>query len=132
MLPDPRCTPGAYDPAITAAKLCAPGYTTRDYRPPVDETEKAKRIIEQAYGQSQDQHGELDHLISLELGGANDLSNLWEEVGPIPNDKDTVENTLHRWVCETTGAAAETRLHLAQTAIARNWQTALSDLDVSV
>ena len=24
-LPDPRCTPGAYDPQVTAAVLCAPG-----------------------------------------------------------------------------------------------------------
>src|SRR5690348_9353850 len=40
-IPDPRCTPGAYDPAITAAILCAPGYTTRSYRAPESETKRA-------------------------------------------------------------------------------------------
>jgi len=123
-LPDPGCTPGAYDPAITAAILCAPGYTTRTYRPPSSETSAFKwNIAEPAYGQA-GVSGELDHLISLELGGANDASNLWVEPGPIPNVKDGTENALHAWVCAASGAAAETRLHEAQVAIAGDWITA--------
>ena len=129
-LPDPSCTPGAYDPAVTAAVLCAPGYTTRTYRAPESQTEAFKwHVAEPAYGQ-QNVPGELDHLVSLELGGANDASNLWVEAGPIPNPKDSVENALHAWVCAATGADAEARLHEAQVAIAANWTTAEQVLGV--
>ena len=130
-LPDPACTPGAYDPAQTAAVLCAPGYTTASYRPPSSQTTAFKwHVAEPAYGQ-QNVSGELDHLVSLELGGANDASDLWIEGGPIPNPKDAVENALHRWVCAVTGTEAETRLHAAQQAIAANWMTAEHNLGIT-
>lgn len=127
-LPDPRCTPGAYDPSVTAAVLCAPGYTTSSYRPPSSETTPVKYdVVEPAYGQDH-VSGELDHLISLELGGANDLANLWVEAGPIPNAKDKVENALHGWVCSVKDPLAQVRLLMAQAAIAANWMTAKSRL----
>jgi hypothetical protein len=120
-LPDPRCTPGAIDPTETKAVICKAGFTTKTYRPPVEQTDAAKfNVVEPAYG-LQGKHGELDHLVPLELGGANDLSNLWVEVGAIPNAKDTVENTLHDMVC--TGRIS---LHDAQERIATNWLTALN------
>jgi hypothetical protein len=82
-------------------------------------------VAEPAYGQ-QNVLGELDHLVSLELGGANASSNLWVEAGSIPNPKDSVENDLHAWVCAASGKTAEDRLHAAQVAIATNWMTALA------
>lgn len=119
-LPDPRCTPGSYDPSVTAAQLCAPGYTTRTYRPPSSETTHAKWIdIVPAYGLPASFHGELDHLVSLELGGSNDESNLWPEAGSIPNPKDAVENRLHDEVC-----AGTISLRAAQREIASDWETA--------
>jgi hypothetical protein len=124
-LPDPGCTPGAYDPAVTAAVLCAAGYTTRSYRPPASETTKFKYgQAYPAYGIPASETSELDHLISLELGGSNDAANLWPEPPGVPNPKDSVENQLHRWVCHATGAAAQTRLQEAQAAIAADWTTA--------
>jgi hypothetical protein len=118
-LPDPNCTPGAYDPAITAAVLCAPGYSTRTYRAPSSQTSAFKwNVAEPAYGEV-NVSGELDHLVSLELGGANDASNLWVEPGPIPNPKDNVENQLHAAVC-----AGKVTLRAAQDAIAGDWMTA--------
>ena len=45
---------------------------------------------------------EVDHFISLELGGSNDLSNLWPEPAkPTPgfHEKDKVENYLHGQLC---------------------------------
>ena len=131
-LPDPACTPGAYDPAVTAAVLCAPGYSTRAYRAPASETTAFKH--QQAYPAYSIPAGtlsELDHLVSLELGGANDASDLWIEAGPIPNPKDAVENALPRWVCAVTGTEAETRLHAAQQAIAANWMTAEHNLGIT-
>jgi hypothetical protein len=75
-------------------------------------------VVEPAYGQ-RGVRGELDHLIPLELGGSNDLSNLWVEAGPIPNPKDSVENRLHDEVC-----SGQMSLRAAQEAIAGNWMTA--------
>jgi hypothetical protein len=126
-LPDPSCTPGAYDPRVTAAILCAPRYTTRDYRPPVSETTRFKYDqAYPAYGVPPGTRSELDHLVSLELGGSNDAANLWPETGRVPNPKDATENRLHDWVCAATGAQAADRLSAAQRAIAADWTTALS------
>ncbi len=67
---------------------------------------------------SPDQY-EVDHLVSLELGGSNDISNLWPEgASPKPgfHEKDKVENYLHDQVC--SGAIS---LKEAQIEIATNW-----------
>lgn len=130
MLPDPSCTPGAIDPAVTQANIgstiCRPGYTTT-VRPPESQTEAFKwHVAEPAYGQH-DVSGELDHLVSLELGGANDARNLWVEAGPIPNPKDSVEDALHRAVCD-----GRITLRAAQREIASNWIKAAATLGISV
>jgi hypothetical protein len=118
-LPDRSCTPGAVDPAVTQANIgstiCRSGYTTK-VRPPESQTEKFKwDVAEPAYGQH-DVSGELDHLVPLELGGANDARNLWVEAGSIPNPKDAVEDALNKAVCD-----GRMKLRAAQVAIARNW-----------
>ena len=51
--------------------------------------------------------GEYDHLVPLDLGGANASSNLWLEPGPTPNPKDAVEQRLHEAV-ETKYRAKKT------------------------
>jgi hypothetical protein len=126
-LPDRRCTPGAYDPAVTRAVLCSGGYSTDSYRPPESQTDAFKfSEAYPAYSIAAGTTSELDHLIPLELGGANDAANLWPYVGPLPNPKDHVENALHGAVC--SGRVA---LGTAQRAIARNWETALQRLGIS-
>lgn len=65
---------------------------------------------------------EVDHLISLELGGSNDLKNLWPQPAkPIPgfHEKDQLENELHLLICDGTLSAIE-----AQQAIATDWLSA--------
>ena len=62
---------------------------------------------------------EVDHLVSLELGGSNDQKNLWPEpYDPRPgaHEKDLAENHLHRAVC-----SGEMTLSEAQRAIASDW-----------
>ena len=119
-LPDPACTPGAVDPAVNQSNIrstiCRPGYTAT-VRPSASETDTWKRVARQAYGVTGT--GEYDHLVSLELGGANATSNLWPEPGSIPNPKDAVENRLHKEVC-----SGRLTLAAAQQAIATNWTTA--------
>ena len=64
----------------------------------------------------------MDHLISLELGGDNQSTNLWPEpyYGQCnARDKDRLENELHRRVC--SGAMS---LKQAQQEIATDWVAA--------
>jgi hypothetical protein len=61
---------------------------------------------------------EIDHLISLELGGSNDKANLWPESYSGPNnahDKDKVENALHQQVCSKIITLAEAQMRLRRT-----------------
>jgi hypothetical protein len=127
--PDPACTPGAIDPSVTQddiqTTICRSGYT-ETVRPPVSETDKLKRQMYIAYGIPTGTASELDHLVSLELGGANDVTNLWPEVGSQPNPKDAVENALHKAVC-----SGKVTLAAAQQAIVSDWLTAESVLGIS-
>src|SRR5690242_12648361 len=77
-LPDPKLTPGAVDPRLTEAVLRAPGFTTSSYRD-VPDSEKAKVYAEYGIGSHPAGEFEVDHLISLELGGSNELANLWPQ-----------------------------------------------------
>jgi hypothetical protein len=129
-LPDPACTPGAIDPAVTQANIkstiCRSGYTAT-VRPPAAQTNRAKfKVTYVAYKVKQSTSSELDHLVSLEIGGANDIANLWPEVGKQPNPKDSVENALHRAVCSGTVTLAA-----AQQAIASDWMTAEARLGIN-
>ncbi len=122
-LPDPACTPGSTDPRITqadiATTICRPGWTAT-VRPPASATDRAKRdVAYPAYGIPAGTPSEFDHGVPLELGGSNDITNLWPEVGRVPNVKDAVENRLHAEVC-----AGRVPLAAAQLAIASNWETA--------
>lgn len=129
-LPDPRCTPGGIDPAVTQADIqstiCTSGYT-RTIRPPEAQTEAFKfNQAYAAYGIASGTTTELDHLVPLELGGDNAAANLWPEVPPAPNPKDTVENALNAAVC-----SGRVTLASAQQAIAQDWQTAAARLGLS-
>ena len=122
-LPDPHCTPGALNPAVTQATIsttiCRPGYSS-SIRPSSSVTGREKLASMRAYGLRQGPGAyEYDHLISLELGGAaNDSRNLWPENGASPNLKDKVENSLHARVC-----GGSITLASAQRIIALDWVT---------
>lgn len=123
-LPDPACTPGVIDPRVTqaniASTICRSGYTAT-VRPSTSVTNRIKRQDIAAYGYADTAMAdyELDHLISLELGGAPaNPKNLWPESPPSPNPKDRVENYLHRQVC-----AGAMKLSTAQHLISTNWTT---------
>jgi len=116
-LQDRACTPGAIFPNVTKDDICKSGYA-RSVRN-VPESEKNQDYAE--YGITHHTTGqyEVDHLISLELGGSNDISNLWPEAAsPVPgfHEKDQVENYLHDQVC--SGAVS---LQQAQIEISTNW-----------
>jgi hypothetical protein len=127
--PDPRCTPGAANPAVTQATIgstiCRSGWTST-VRPPVSVTEPEKLASMAAYGLGGSPSSyEYDHLVPLELGGAvNDPRNLWPEpdqaaTGFYRNLKDRLENALKRMVCRGTATLAQMQ-HL----IATDWPAA--------
>jgi hypothetical protein len=119
--PDPTCTPGALNPAVTQATIdrtiCVEGWTAT-VRPPESITEQEKAASMAAYGDTHPLHYyEYDHFVPLELGGAsNDPRNLWPEPGGSPNPKDAVENELRQEVCNGQISLAQ-----AQREIVTNW-----------
>jgi len=130
-LPDPKCTPGAVNPAVRQDDIkdtiCKSGWT-KTVRPPASKTNPMKAASARSYGLPPEEQGEYDHLVSLELGGApDDPRNLWVEPGKIPNPKDAVENKLNEAVC-----SGLIQLAAAQKAIAANWVTAFDDVGLRV
>ncbi|MCL4369248.1 MAG: hypothetical protein M1337_08835 [Actinobacteria bacterium] len=116
-LPDSACSPGAIFATATKDQICQPGYS-RDVR---DVPESEKNQVYAEYGIRSHSTGEyeVDHLVSLGLGGSNDIANLWPEAAePRPgyHEKDKVENYLHAEAC--SGAVP---LATAQQEIATNW-----------
>jgi hypothetical protein len=117
-MPDPKLTPGAVDRALTKAKLCDPSFHTGDVRRVSAST---KKRVYAEYGREPHKPAccEVDHLISLELGGSDAIANLWPqpyEPRPGAHEKDLVENWLHREVC-----AGRISLDQAQREIAADW-----------
>jgi hypothetical protein len=119
VLNDLAVTPGDVRPDATVAQLCDPHFHTGTVR---NVTEATKRAACAEYGLTATQcvgtQVEIDHLISLELGGSNDLKNLWPQpyAKPGAKEKDTVENWLHRQVCTQKMTLAD-----AQHAIVTDW-----------
>ena len=115
--PNPTLTPGVADPAATAAKVCTPGYTATVRHVPAS----VKLEVFRRYGIDPALSGqyEVDHDISLELGGSNDIMNLWpekyeQEWGA--RKKDVVETNLHRRICK-----GEITIEMAQAIIRLDW-----------
>lgn len=124
-VPNPKLTPGAADSKVTQRNvqttICKSGYTDTVRQT----TSSMKKQVFVEYGIDPKNSGkyEVDHLISLELGGADTLKNLW----PQPycatkvdcygaREKDVVETTFKRRVC-----AGQMTLKDAQKRIAKDW-----------
>jgi hypothetical protein len=114
--PDPKLTPGAVDPHITQANIhktvCLSGYTAKVR----NVSEGTKKEVMRRYGRPEsDLHMvEIDHFVSLEIGGLNDVTNLWPQPMEEARLKDVVETWLKRQVC-----SGKMSLHDAQKAIYR-------------
>jgi hypothetical protein len=116
-VPDPAKTPGN-TLGVTASDVCEPGYARKVRNVPID----VKRFVYASYGIRTHEPGEyeIDHLVSLELGGSNSIRNLWpQSYRTFPWNarvKDALEDELHRRVC-----ARMLDLSKAQRIIAQNW-----------
>lgn len=124
---------GAIDYEVSAhpeQTICNSNWSTKSTRPPVSYTNfikvEALANYNRKFGTSYKMaDGELDHLVSIELGGSpTSTDNLWFEpyitqVGGTQvgaHEKDKVENFLHSYVC-----AGNTSLSQAQQSIVKDW-----------
>jgi hypothetical protein len=118
--PDPACSPGAYYSKLTKQVLCSPGFRTSSIRNVPD---SVRHAVEQEYGLAPRSYGntlEIDHIVSLELGGSNDIANLFPERANAAlgyRVKDRLENKLHQLVCQ-----GKRYLPTVQKQIAKHWQ----------
>jgi hypothetical protein len=118
--PDRRCSPGAYYTRLSSAVICSSSFRTSAIR---DVPQSEKFQVEREYGMPASYYGrsiEIDHIVPLELGGSNDIANLYPEPGSGAASyhvKDTLENKLHDLVC-----AGAMNLRVAQRQIAADWQ----------
>lgn len=114
-LPDAKLTPGA-TLDVTKEDVCTPGYSKKVR----DVPSSVKRQVYAEYHTQYVPHGyEVDHLISLELGGSNSIRNLWPESYSIywnAHVKDALENKLHSLICDGTIS-----METAQKEISVNW-----------
>jgi hypothetical protein len=120
VLPSRKLTPGAVFPKAGKAVVCVVGYTKTVRNVPTAE----RKLVFARYHIPYANHAkyEVDHLISLELGGNNAITNLWPEpyAGATgARVKDKIENKLHALVCD-----GKLALKTAQHAIAVNWYAA--------
>jgi len=117
-LPIASLTPGVVL-TTSAAVVCVSGYSSSVRDVPDSE----KEAVYARYGIPHVPYAhEVDHLISLELGGSNAITNLWPE--PYAGrwgarTKDALENRLHELVC-----AGSLDLRTAQHIEATNWVAA--------
>jgi hypothetical protein len=117
--PDLRCSPGAYYTGLTSAVICASTFRTSSVR---NVPQSEKYAVEREYAMPARLYGrtiEIDHIVSLELGGSNDIANLFPEPGngiASYHAKDQLENRLHQLVC-----SGQFNLRATQVRIAADW-----------
>ena len=129
-VPDPQCTPGGINSTVTVGVIQDPGWRTRCIRD--CQVSQAKKHIaynwyqipNPQYNSGSNQICELDHLVPLELGGADGMGNIWPQCGPDDAElrnryfkvKDRVENYLADEV-----KSGRIPLDAAQRGIASDW-----------
>lgn len=115
LLPNPKVTPGAVR-THDAKQICDARFHTGTVR---NVSASMKKKVCAEYGVAKcDGHLEIDHLISLEIGGSNDIRNLWPQpyADPGAHIKDKLENRLKKLVCSD-----QMELNEAQVCIAKDW-----------
>ncbi|HSS97256.1 MAG TPA: hypothetical protein VLK33_09510 [Terriglobales bacterium] len=115
--PRPELTPGAVRP-VSLLDICRVGVSEKNRTV----SASLQREVFRNYGivNARPQDYEVDYLITPELGGADDIKNLWPQPFAAKNwgayTKDDLEDRLHELVC-----SGKLDLATAQRAIASDW-----------
>lgn len=118
-MPNRALTPGAVADADLRV-VCASGYASAHRKVPYAERDAIYNLygIPRGTRSASPRRGyRLDHLVPLEIGGANVPQNLWPQRYADSRLKDRVEDALHEAVCYDHTLT----LQQAQAAIARDW-----------
>lgn len=128
LVPDPNCTPGGINPSVSESTLTDPAWTTKCIRN-CESSESLKHITYGWYSLTNPPNNsgatqvcELDHVVPLELGGADGLGNIWPQCGPDNaalqeryfKQKDKVENYLNDAVRKGSLPLADVQRGIAQ------------------
>lgn len=117
ILPDPKLTPGdTLD--VMLADIQEKGYSAKVRNVPVS----VKREVYASYGIQHWEKGEyeIDHLVSLSLGGSNSKKNLWpQSYLTSPWNAHTKDQLEYRLL--TLVRSGKVDLHTAQDEMARDW-----------
>jgi hypothetical protein len=117
--PRPTLTPGAVR-TVNAAEVCGASIEAHKELLAIPASVKEEVFREYGMGAARPQYFEIDFLITPELGGSNEIRNLWPEPyrAPVWNAhvKDQLENKLRDMVCN-----GEIDLATAQHDIAADW-----------
>ena len=116
-IPDTTLTPGAVH-SVSLAQVCSPGRSDKNRNVSVS----IRQAVFEKYGLqgAPAEDYEVDYLITPELGGTDDIRNLWPQ--PYSSTawnayvKDALEDRLHQLVC-----AQKIELSTAQREIATDW-----------
>jgi len=117
LFPDAECSPGDIFLECTTDNMCVRGYSAT-----VRSMSKSKKNkVYEMYGISENKRKNyvIDHIISLQLCGSNEIPNLFPQrrAGVINSrTKDKIENYLKRSVCN-----GDMLLEDAQTVISEDW-----------
>ena len=124
-LPDPKLTPGECDEGTTVEQLQEVGYSKHHRH--VSEALRRAVFAEYRIPWERRNDYEVDHLVSLSIGGSNSIKNLWpkplrlnvagKDIGAVT--KDALEDRLH-WLV----VSGQLDLKEAQREIATDWITA--------
>lgn len=118
LYPDRQKTPGVARRQTSAKDVCTPGFTASIRNVP--STVRDQVFISYFGAVPADPLAyEIDHFISLELGGGNDIRNLWPQpYAPLPGarQKDVVETFLKHEICKNSITLAQ-----AQHIISIDW-----------
>ena len=111
-LNDLTVTPGVV--RTTDVNEICHGGSTKQFR---HTTSAMKKHICALYGVKDCPHEgtmELDHLVALEDGGADDEKNLWVQMAPEFHWKDKLENHIHQQICSGQMDVQDAQRRLAQ------------------
>ena len=125
IMPNPRLTPGAIFPKVTVEQICTEGYANvLDGGQRNVPASVKKQVFIEYLGTVPRNAGEyeIDHLISLEIGGCNNIRNLWPESGLTQPWNSHVKDRLEDRMAALLRACLKTQGHDAATVLLRQFQ----------
>jgi hypothetical protein len=146
-LPDHDLTRGKTVPGMTVEKICSTKWgtdarhvTSRMKQAVIDKYHfEASSCPLTTYKGKRDHRVEIDHLVSRELGGADEVDNLWPECYELVKQdkskqadgaykKDRLENKLHNLICAAIPSDRAALLSEYQQKIADDWIALYHDI----